>query len=106
MQQEFEDLFYKYHVDLALWGHYHSYERTCPVYRQKCTPGGTTNVVVGTAGYVLLLTPFPFERKPWSEYHSVHYGYGRATAVNSTALLWEWVKNYNHEVADRVWLRK
>lgn len=27
MQRSFEDLLYKHKVDLALWGHYHSYER-------------------------------------------------------------------------------
>lgn len=39
MQESFEDLLYKYRVDLAFWGHYHSYERTCAVYKQMCTPG-------------------------------------------------------------------
>lgn len=28
MQRSFEDLLYKYKVDLALYGHYHSYERS------------------------------------------------------------------------------
>ena len=30
-----EDLLYKYRVNLAFWGHNHSYQRTYPVYQQK-----------------------------------------------------------------------
>lgn len=40
----------KYKVDLALWGHHHSYQRTCPVYALKCTPGAPVHVVIGMAG--------------------------------------------------------
>ena len=79
LQRSFEDLLYQNKVDLALWGHYHSYERcvlilpacarlrftpgsfrfdvsalapsrTCPVYKNKCDPSGTVHVVAGMAG--------------------------------------------------------
>ena len=39
-----------YQVDLALWSYYHSYQRTCPVYRGNCVDGGTVHLVVGTGG--------------------------------------------------------
>lgn len=26
------------HVDLCLWGHHHSYQRSCAVYKEKCIP--------------------------------------------------------------------
>ncbi len=37
-------------VDLALWGHHHSYQRTCPVFNTVCTEGATTHVVIGMGG--------------------------------------------------------
>lgn len=41
-----EPLLLKYQVDLAMWGHVHSYERTCPVFNKHCVDGATTHVVV------------------------------------------------------------
>ena len=32
-QENLEDLFYKYGVDIVINGHVHSYERTFPVYK-------------------------------------------------------------------------
>ena len=43
----------EYQVDLALWGHYHSYQRTCPVYQEVCTEGATTHIVIGMGGQSL-----------------------------------------------------
>ena len=40
----------KYGVNLALWGHNHSYQRTCPVYNETCTTDGVTHVVIGMGG--------------------------------------------------------
>ena len=99
---EFEHILYANKVNLVLWGHYHSYQRTCPVYRKKCTPGAPTHIIVGTAGYIL--SPFPSFRDNWSEFHTTHYGYGRVTVANQSALLWEWVKNLDGKVTDSVWL--
>ncbi len=43
----------EYKVDLALWGHHHSYQRTCPVYQEVCTEGATTHIVIGMGGQSL-----------------------------------------------------
>lgn len=51
MRQELEHLLYTYKCDLALWGHHHSWQRTCPIYNEVCTPGATTHVLAGMAGY-------------------------------------------------------
>jgi len=40
----------KYKVDLALWGHHHSYQRTCKVYQEQCMDGATTHIVIGMGG--------------------------------------------------------
>ena len=42
--------FQQYKVDLAFWGHHHSYQRTCAVYDNICTEGATTHIVIGMAG--------------------------------------------------------
>ena len=41
-----------YKVDLALWAHHHSYQRTCPVLHQKCRTNrhAPVHVVVGVGG--------------------------------------------------------
>ena len=104
MQHALDSLLYKYKVDLAFWAHYHSYERTCPVYQRQCTPGAPVHIVVGTAGKELDTEDyFPAS---WSLYHERDYGYGRLTQANRSALLWEWVQNTSGKVKDQVWLTK
>ena len=104
MQKAFENLLYKYHVDLALWSHYHSYERTCRVYKQKCRPDGIIHIIVGTAGKDL--DTEGFLKKDWSRYHEVNYGYGRITVANSSSLLYEWIRNKDNVLRDHVWIHK
>ena len=41
MAEALEPLFQKYNVSLALWGHVHNYERTCPLLNQTCRSDGT-----------------------------------------------------------------
>jgi len=104
MQRLFEDLLYKYKVDLAFWAHYHSYERTCKVYKGKCAEDGITHIVVGSAGKNLDVDKWYPEE--WSVVHKTDYGYGRVTIANSSALLYEWIQNDKQEVMDHVWLTK
>ena len=51
----------KYAVDVALWGHHHSYQRTCAVYQQKCRSDGhaPVHVVIGMAGRELATDLIP-----------------------------------------------
>lgn len=106
MQRLFEDLLHKYRVDLAFWAHYHSYERTCPVYKGQCSKddSGTIHMVIGAAGRST--DPDAWLPKPWSAFHRVAYGYGRVAVVNSTALKWEWVENDTASVHDTLWITK
>ena len=104
MQQSFEDLLYKYKVDIAFWAHYHSYERTCPVYKNSCSPGAPIHIVVGTAGKEV--DTADYFNMNWSLYHENNYGYGRLTQANRSALLWQWVENTSGQVKDSVWLTK
>lgn len=56
MQKAFEDLFYKYGVDILFSGHVHHYERNFPTYHGKVemqsysNPRATTSLLVGGAG--------------------------------------------------------
>eukprot|EP00795_Rhopilema_esculentum_P005456 gene5456-632_t len=104
MQLAFEDLLFKYRVDMAFWAHYHSYERTCKVYRQECRDDGVIHIVVGTAG--MTRDKDDHLKMPWSVYAENDYGYGRVTVSNASALLYEWVRNVDGEVRDKVWLHK
>eukprot|EP00743_Colponemidia_sp_Colp-15_P006986 GILK01007539.1.p1 GENE.GILK01007539.1~~GILK01007539.1.p1 ORF type:complete len:660 (-),score=66.82 GILK01007539.1:116-2095(-) len=109
MQELLEDLLHKYKVDLALWGHYHSYERTCPVYKNKCVGDetdlkATIHMVVGAAGVEL---DYPeWYGKEWSAFRAIEFGYPRITAINATTLHWEYVLNTNYSVIDDLWIHK
>ena len=88
-----EPLLKKYKVDLALWGHHHSYQRTCPLYQGACDKeNGIPHVIIGMAGQGLshnLQTPKP----SWIVIaDDQHFGYSRATA-NSSVLVFEYVRN-------------
>ena len=104
MQELFEDLLYKYKVDIGFWAHYHSYERTCKLYKNKCTDDGVIHIVVGSAGKSKDIDEwYP---KKWSLFHISAYGYGRVTVANSSSLLYEWIANEDGKVKDYVWLHK
>ena len=106
MQHLFEDLLYKYRVDLALWAHYHSYERTCAVYKNDCVHDGITHIIIGTAG--MRNTTDLHMKKEWSIFLRNHdpYGYGRVIVANRSALRWEYFVNSENKVVDQVWLTK
>ena len=99
MQEALEDLFYKHQVNLAVWGHYHAYERTCAVYKQKCNSKGTVHIVVGSAGFELD-TAGTWD-VPWSEHFEAEFGYLRVTVDNASALHLEYIRNNDQSVADQ-----
>jgi len=104
MQKAFEELLYRFKVDLALWGHYHSYERTCAVYQNKCTPDGIVHVVVGTAGAGLEDGRWDLgNAKEWSLFHWVDFGYLRVTTDANTMLV-QLISNKFGSIADSVTL--
>ena len=104
IQEALEDLFYEHSVDLAVWAHYHFYERTCAVYKQVCDPKGTVHIVVGSAGYEL--DDAGTYNVPWSIYHEINFGYLRVQVANASALHLEYVHNKDRIITDQVWLLK
>ncbi|XP_028398473.1 nucleotide pyrophosphatase/phosphodiesterase-like [Dendronephthya gigantea] len=102
----FEDLLYHYKVDVAFWAHYHSYERTCAVYKNQCVDDGIVHIVIGTAGKEADWPPYL--PPDWSKFrrHIDPYGYGRVTLANRSALHFEYFVNSENKVVDQVWLYK
>ena len=106
LQLQLEDIFHTHGVDLALWGHYHSYERTCALHRDDCVDNGTVHITIGTAGYKEDWPPYL--PPAWSLYRRHHdpYGYGRVTIANRSSLHLEYFLNSKEDVIDDVWLHK
>merc|ERR1711964_704792 len=96
-----EDMFMKYKVDLALWGHVHNAQVTCPVFKGKCVPEKTPGVwaapihaVIGNGGNQI--TEFPPEESQWaswSVYQSTEWGHAYITASNATHMHMEFFVN-------------
>ena len=103
LQQYLEDMFYHYQVDVFWTGHFHAYERTCPLYRQNCQSDGVTHIMTGMAGASLDQSKYFYV--PWSIYRdSSSFGYGRLHIYNRTHLNFEYVANANRTVKDSVWI--
>lgn len=109
IRQYLEPLLFKYQVDVCLWAHYHSYERTCPVFQEKClgtpesNPGGPIHMVIGMAGAALDFAEYM--NKEWSVYHDQEYGYtlAQATPTNLTFLYYH---NIDNKIYDRFTITK
>uniref|UniRef100_A0ACD5Y7S0 Uncharacterized protein n=1 Tax=Avena sativa TaxID=4498 RepID=A0ACD5Y7S0_AVESA len=97
-RQSLEKLWRRHRVDVAFYGHVHQYERTCPVYEEKCVKEGTVHVVVGGGGSHL--TNFTTEVPPWSVYRDMDYGFGKLTASDDTTLKFEYRRSSDGLVYD------
>ena len=90
-------------MNLALWGHYHSYERTCAVYKDVCDPKGTTHIVVGTAGASIEKGTFGGPGFEWSKANGKEFGYLAVEATPEEMHI-EFKKNSDGMVGDEVFL--
>lgn len=90
---DIEPLMMKYKVDIALWGHIHFAQASCPMYKAKCI--NTTDAagydapihaVVGNAGQSLTAIPPEKDKAPWSVWNDPHWGYSHITVSNATHL--------------------
>ena len=61
-------------------------------------------MVVGTGGVNLEIDKW--FKKDWSLVRDADYGYGRFTVMNSTHLLFQFVKTKNQLVGDSFWITK
>ncbi|KAI3882152.1 hypothetical protein MKX03_024395 [Papaver bracteatum] len=103
-----QKLWQKYRVDIAYYGHVHSYERTCLIYENICVSSetshfsglwnGTIHVVVGGGGSHL--SSFSSLKTKWSLYQDYDFGFVKMTAFNHTSLLFEYKKSRDGNVYD------
>ncbi|KAF3326283.1 putative inactive purple acid phosphatase 1 [Carex littledalei] len=107
-RESLQDLWQKYKVDIALYGHVHNYERTCPVFENQCMQKGsnhytgpfsaTTHVVVGGGG--ASLADYTATRAKWSYFRDHDFGFVKLTAFNHSMLLLEYKKSSDGKVYD------
>jgi len=103
LQQYIEPLLYKYHVDLNLFAHIHSYERTCPLYQERCVEDGVTHVLIGMGGHDL--SHGNYSRAEWSVYHDIEFGYTHIRA-NKTQLTFSYYHTKDDKLTDQFQLNK
>jgi len=102
-QRLFEPLLIKYRVNVAFFGHYHSYERTCPVAHGNCTKGAPVHITIGSAGAAL--DNVPLYGFAWSEFFDDDWGVGRVSIANSSCMKWQYVRNNPEQyVRDESWI--
>ncbi|KAL7498600.1 hypothetical protein ACHAWT_010135 [Skeletonema menzelii] len=106
MRDEIEKLLHLHQVDLVMSGHYHTYLRSCDgLYQEKCSSGGPQYVTVGTGGAPLdrheVLIPNHYTKK----FDNKHFGVGRVSIYNASALYFEFVA-LGEEVVDDFWLSR
>lgn len=73
-------------VDMTWHGHHHSYQRSCPMFREHCIPfnadgtaGGPIHLVIGHAGAGLCFNTIPQRPSFWDKV-AVTHGYMRVEA--------------------------
>jgi hypothetical protein len=88
LRQSLEHMMVEYKVDVAFWGHHHSYQRTCHVSSEVCNnkvdSQSTVHVVIGMAGMGLSQNLETVKPK-WIQYvDDQEYGYTRFWANATT----------------------
>ena len=110
LQREVEPMLLANRVDLCLWGHHHSYQRTCPVANVTCVDEGgakapatahaPVHAVIGMAGFDLSRTlrneSAPYTRVAYAQW----WGYSRIHA-NATTLTLQFVADIDGAVKDQ-----
>lgn len=93
LQAELEDLLYAHKVNLMFTGHYHAYERTHPVLKQKRVADGraTVHAMVGSGG--ASLDENPYEPTEWSAAHINEYGISVIEADGTSFRVQQWLNN-------------
>lgn len=106
-QAAFEDIFYKYGVDLAVFGHVHNSQRFMPTYRDKEDPRGMNNpkapmyIIAGGAGNIEGLVPIGTKPDFTAFAYDEHFAYTGIKFVDEQNLEVEFYKSATGEVVDQ-----
>ena len=103
LQEYIEPLLYKHHVDVNLFAHVHSYERTCRLYKNKCVKDGVTHVLIGMGGHDLSSGTYPHVE--WSVYHDIQFGYTHIW-FNETHLGFNYHHTSDNKIVDHFYINK
>lgn len=105
LQKHIEPLLLAHAVDLALWGHHHSYHRSCPLISGVCSKGGVPHAVIGAAGYEFSPVNKGVNISQWRVFaEDTYYGVARLT-VNATTLRFSFVRSDSGEIADEFYIQ-
>lgn len=105
----------KYKVDLAIWGHHHSYQRMCAVYGEKCLQQSDNGVyrgpwkapvqmVIGMAGAGLSQNIKPVPDNYVEYVNDQTHGYTRMHAFNETHFQLEFIRDIDGQLDDEMWI--
>ncbi|CAF1228146.1 unnamed protein product [Rotaria sordida] len=83
--------------------HIHAYERTCPIYQNKCVNDGITQVLIDMGGHYF--TYGSYYDIQWIIYHDIYFGYTHVHA-NKTYLTFNYYHSEDDKLSDQFQLKK
>jgi len=93
LRDNIEPIMLKYRVNLAFWGHHHSYQRTCPVFQENCGPSWwPIHAVIGMAGCGLSQNIEEKQPLHFVKVNDQDYGFSRVF-TNETTLHFQYFTN-------------
>ncbi|GBG26163.1 Purple acid phosphatase [Hondaea fermentalgiana] len=109
LQAYIEPLMSKYGVDMAFWGHHHSYQRTCShLVGGKCRDagdGGVQHFVVGAGGYAF--SPISKKADPKFVFAEDRmWGAALVDLVNATSARIDFHNSRTEDVIDSTWIHR
>eukprot|EP00743_Colponemidia_sp_Colp-15_P003277 GILK01003539.1.p1 GENE.GILK01003539.1~~GILK01003539.1.p1 ORF type:complete len:603 (+),score=98.53 GILK01003539.1:41-1849(+) len=109
LRDSYERLFMEYEVDLALFGHHHSYQRTCAVYNHTCISTATKSngykapvyLVIGMAGASHSDNLYPVTPQEFEVVNVKEYGY-ITIETSATVLRTQFLSDVDGSVLDEL----
>jgi len=113
IQVALEPIMVHYGVDIYFCGHMHMYERIHPVINgtvmqsgnEYKSPRAPMHIVAGTAG-AFTDDKYVEPQPKWSAVRNGHYGYGKLTVCNNSALHFAFMIEETNEINDEFWILK
>ncbi|OOF93595.1 hypothetical protein ASPCADRAFT_53516 [Aspergillus carbonarius ITEM 5010] len=105
-QEAFENLFYKYGVDLGVFGHVHNSQRFQPVVNGTADPNGLNNpkapmyIIAGGAGNIEGLSSVGTEPSYTAFAYADDYSYATLRFLNETSLQVDFIRSTTGETLD------